>query len=116
MIRCGIAEDAERAFLCGWWRRGVPDPAGDGCRKKGLGACAPGPFAWDRRRWGLWPGFWAWCLWRVVQLWPGIGCGASGMGRGLAFGGAGRRLWLPALGPGAVDLWPGLLAVGEGPG
>lgn len=27
-----------------------------------------------------------------------------------------RRLWLPALGPGAVDLWPGMLAVGAGPG
>ena len=49
VIRRGIAEGAEQAFLCGWRRRLVPVAAGDGCRKwrgngaeKGLGACAPG--------------------------------------------------------------------------
>ena len=81
-----MAEDAERAILCGWWRRLVPDLAGDGRRKRASGRVLRGHL-------------------------HGIGCVASGMGRGLAFGGSGRRLWLPALGPGAVDLWPGLLAV-----
>ena len=92
MICRGIAEDAERAIFSGWRRRGVPVAAG--------GPVASGP---GRRR-------------RVVQAWPGIGCGASGLGRGLAFGGAGRRLGLPALGSVAVDLWPWMLAVWAGPG
>ena len=48
----GIAEGAEQAIFGGWWRRGVPVAAGDGCRKRASG--------------------------RVLRgLWRGIGAGLS---------------------------------------
>ena len=50
----GIAEGAERAILCGWWRLGVPDPAGDGCKKRASGRVLRGLLR------GI-GGGWSWC-------------------------------------------------------